>query len=99
MFNLKENSKYRLQSHSKCIIISYFRLNFTFASRKVFTDFLLYSLLIVVIPVILVYTTFNYVKDNPQYSEMDKVVISVGPSLFLINVIIGVYVYKVIKDP
>lgn len=30
---------------------------------------------------------------------MNKIVISIGPSLFLINIVIGVYVYKVIKDP
>ena len=32
-------------------------------------------------------------------SEVDKIVFSVAPSLILINVVIGIYIYKAIKDP
>ncbi len=62
-------------------------------------DFLLYSCLIILVPIILVFSTYNYVRDNPNYSELNKIVISIGPSLLLINVVIGIYIYKVIKDP
>jgi hypothetical protein len=47
----------------------------------------------------LVYFTYNYLKDNPELSEIDKIVFAVAPSLVLINVVIGVYIYKTIKDP
>ena len=60
---------------------------------------MLFSLLIVLVPIVIVYSTFNYVKDDPSYSELNKIIVSVGPSLFLINIFIAVYIYKVIKDP
>ena len=77
----------------------FYRLNLTFASRKVFTDFMLYSFLIIVLPISFVYFMYNHVKDDPNYSELDKIVVSVGPTLFFINIVIGVYIYRVIKDP
>ncbi len=60
---------------------------------------MLFTFLIVMVPIIIVYSTYSYVKDDPTYSELAKIVVSVGPSLLLINTFIGVYIYKVIKDP
>lgn len=71
----------------------------TFASQKVLIEFLLCSLLIILVPIILVFSTFNHVRDNPTYSELEKILVSVGPSLLIINIVIGVYIYKAIKDP
>lgn len=70
-----------------------------FASKKVLIDFLLYSLLIIVVPVVCVWVTYDYVKDNTRYTELDKVMVSVGPSLLFINIVIGIYIYKVVQDP
>jgi len=70
-----------------------------FASKKVLVDFVLYSLLIIIIPVLCVSITYKYVKDNNRLSELDKVMIAVGPSLLFINILIGIYIYKVVKDP
>jgi hypothetical protein len=60
---------------------------------------MLYSFLIIVLPISFVYFMYNYVKDDPNYSELDKIVVSVGPTLFFINIVIGVYIYRVVKDP
>lgn len=38
-------------------------------------------------------------KDNSNYSELDKIIFAVGPALLLINIVIGIYIRKVIKDP
>jgi hypothetical protein len=60
---------------------------------------MLFTFLIVMVPIIIVYFTYSYIKNDPTYSELAKIVVSVGPSLLLINTFIGVYIYKVIKDP
>ena len=39
------------------------------------------------------------VKDDPNISELNKVIIAIGPALLFINIVIGVYIYKAIKDP
>ena len=76
-----------------------FRLNLTFASKKVFTDFIITSLLVVILPVVFVAVANSYVKDRTDIGELMKIVIVAGPAVVFINVVIGFYIYKAIKDP
>ncbi len=70
-----------------------------FASKKVLTDFVLVSLMIVLVPVILVVSSNYYISNNQNVSELFKVIFSVVPSVLFINIVIGVYIYKAFKDP
>ena len=63
------------------------------------TDFLFTSFLIIVIPVLFVFTANNYVKDDPYMGEIMKVAIVIGPVLVYMNIVMGIYIYKAIKDP
>ena len=77
----------------------HFRLNLTFASKKVFTDFLLTSFLIIVVPILFVAIANSYVKGNPDLTELMKVGIVIGPTIIYMNIVIGIYIYRAIKDP
>lgn len=74
-------------------------LNLVFASKKVFTDFLITSFLVVVIPVLFVWFANEYMKDRTDMSEVMKIVWVVGPALIWMNAIIAYYIYQAIKDP
>lgn len=70
-----------------------------FASRKVVNDFLLATFLIVVVPLVVVGLSNMYFKDATGLSELEKVAYPVVPIVIYMNIVIGIYVYKVIKDP
>jgi hypothetical protein len=70
-----------------------------FASIKVVNDFLLATFLIVVVPLLVVGLSNFYFKDADHLSELEKVAYPVIPVVIYMNIVIGVYVYKVIKDP
>lgn len=55
--------------------------------------------MVVVVPLVLVVGTHLHLKGNPNYTEMERTVYTVVPSLVWMNLIIGIYIYKVIKDP
>ena len=69
-----------------------------FYSPKVFYEFLIASLLIIVVPVIMVLKLGPYVENMPVSDTM-KTVYKVIPAVLLINVVMGVYIYRAIKDP
>lgn len=71
----------------------------TFASRKVLLDFLLASFLVIVLPLAMVLSTRAYLQDDTTMSETMKTVYTVVPAVIFINIVMGIYVYKVIKDP
>ena len=60
---------------------------------------MLTSFLIVIIPVVFVAVANSYVKERTDISELMKIVLVVGPALVFINIVIGIYIYKAIKDP
>ena len=60
---------------------------------------MLTSFLIIVIPILFVAIANSYVKDDPEMGELMKVAIVIGPVLVYMNVVIGIYIYKAIKDP
>ena len=62
-------------------------------------DFLLASFLIVVAPLALVLASQSYLEDYEGLSEVEKTAYSVVPSVVFINVVIGVYIYRVVTDP
>lgn len=62
-------------------------------------EFLITSLLIILVPVVSVAVTNAWVKEDPNISELNKVIIAIAPSVVFINVVMGVYVYRAIKDP
>jgi len=64
----------------------------------VFYEFLIASLLIIVVPVIMVIKLGPYVENMPVSDTM-KTVYKVIPAVLLINVVMGVYIYRAIKDP
>ena len=70
-----------------------------FASRKVVNDFLLATFLIVVIPLLVVGISSLYLKDADNFSNLEKVAYPVVPVVIYMNIVIGVYIYKVLKDP
>lgn len=70
-----------------------------FASRKVVMDFLLATFMIVVVPLAVVGISNLYFKDADNLSALEKVAYPVVPVIIYMNIVIGVYVYKVIKDP
>jgi hypothetical protein len=74
-------------------------MGLTFASKKVVMDFLLATFLIVVVPLLLVGGGNLYLKDAVGLSELEKVAYSVVPTIIFMNIVIGVYIYKVVKDP
>lgn len=41
----------------------------------------------------------DWVKDDPNMSELKKVLIAVGPAVLFINIVMITYAYKAIKDP
>ena len=57
------------------------------------------SILIIFVPVVFTAIINQIVKDDPNISELNKVIIAIGPALLWINIVIGVYIYKAIKDP
>lgn len=63
-----------------------------------FYEFLIASLLIIVVPVIMVIKLGPYVENMPVSDTM-KTVYKVIPAVLLINVVMGVYIYRAIKDP
>lgn len=56
-------------------------------------------MLIVFVPVIFTIVLNQIVKDDPNISSLNKVLIPIGPSLLWINIFMGIYVYRAIKDP
>jgi len=82
--------------HVKLMLVS-FGLNF--ASRKVVIDFITATLLIVVVPLILVGAGNYYFKNAVGMSELEKVAYTVVPGVIFMNIVIGIYIYRVIKDP
>ena len=50
-------------------------------------------------PVVFVAAANSYVKDHPELSELMKVAVVVGPTVLYMNVVMGIYVYKAIRDP
>ena len=70
-----------------------------FASRKVVTDFLLATLLILGVPLVGVFLGQWYFSEAEGLSELEKVAYSVIPGVLFMNVVIGVYIYRVVKDP
>ena len=74
-------------------------MGMTFASRDVLTNFLLTSLIIIVIPLSVVFGTRSYLEDKTEYSELEKTAYTVVPSVVFINIVMGIYIYKAIKDP
>lgn len=95
----QEDPRYIVKALSNVLYSPYYRLNITFASRKVFTDFMLTSFLIIVVPILFVAIANGYVKDDPEMSELMKVGIVVGPVLVYMNIVMGIYIYRAIKDP
>ena len=55
--------------------------------------------MVVVVPLLMVLGTHFYLKEAPGYTEMERTVYTVVPSLVWMNIVIGIYIYKVIKDP
>lgn len=53
----------------------------------------------VVVPICTVVLTHRHLKHRTDYSELEKVAYTVIPALVLINIVIGVYIYRAIKDP
>lgn len=60
---------------------------------------MLTSFLIIFVPVISVVILNNWVKDDPNMSELKKVFIAVGPAVLFINVVMITYACRAIKDP
>ena len=69
-----------------------------FYSRKVFYEFLFTSLLIIIVPVVMVMKLGPYVDSMPV-SDTTKSFYKALPAVFFINLVIGVYIYRVIMDP
>jgi hypothetical protein len=40
-----------------------------------------------------------YFKDAEGMSELEKVAYTVVPTVIYMNIVIGIYIYKVLKDP
>lgn len=72
---------------------------YVFVSYRTFIEFVMTSFLIIVLPVISVLILNQWVKDRTDISELMKVVIAVGPAVVFINIVMGIYTYKAIKDP
>jgi len=53
----------------------------------------------VVIPIIVVWISNLYFKDAEGLSNLERVAYTVGPVVVYMNIAMGVYIYKVIKDP
>jgi hypothetical protein len=70
-----------------------------FASSKVVKDFLLATFLIVVVPLVVVGLGNLYFKDADHLSGLEKVAYPVVPVIIYMNIVIGIYIYRVIKDP
>lgn len=55
--------------------------------------------MVVGLPLVLVFSARHYLSERTDLSELEKTAYTVVPSLVLINIVIGVYIYRVIKDP
>jgi hypothetical protein len=60
---------------------------------------LLATFFVVVVPLVSVVVINRQLKDAPGYSELEKVAYTVIPAIVTINIVIGVYIYRAIKDP
>jgi hypothetical protein len=56
-------------------------------------------MVILIIPASFTYFLKNMVKDNPNFSELMKVVIAVVPSVVFMNIIMCTYVIRAMRDP
>ena len=61
-------------------------------------EFILFSLLVTVVPVVLVFV-LNDKVEKLELSETAKTMLKVLPAILVINIAIGVYIIKAIKDP
>lgn len=61
-------------------------------------EFILFSLLVTVVPVLLVFWIKDKV-DAMNISETMKTMLKVLPAILVINIAIGIYIIKAIKDP
>ena len=55
--------------------------------------------MIVILPVIFVAVANSYVKDRTDLGETMKIVYVVAPAVIFMNIVMGVYIYKAVKDP
>jgi hypothetical protein len=70
-----------------------------FASRQVLTDFLTASFLLLAVPLMLVVGTRYYLEGRTDLTETMKTAYTVGPSVVFMNIVMGYYIYRVVKDP
>ena len=69
-----------------------------FYSPKVFYEFIITSLLIIVVPVIMVMKLGPYIDSMPLSSTMNTVY-KVVPAVLFINFVMALYIYRTIRDP
>lgn len=69
-----------------------------FYSARVFYEFITFSLLIIIVPVVMVKLLGPYVETLAISNTM-KTVYQAAPAILFINIVIGVYIYRVVKDP
>ena len=69
-----------------------------FYSPRVFYEFIITSLLIIVVPVVMVMKLGPYVDNMPLSGTM-KTVYKVVPAILFINLVMAVYIYRAIRDP
>lgn len=43
--------------------------------------------------------TRSYLENQTGYSELEKTAYTVIPAVVFINIVMGIYIYKAIKDP
>lgn len=86
-------------NRSECNRSMIYSGRYVFVSYRTFIEFVMTSFLIIVLPVISVLILNQWVKDRTDISELMKVVIAVGPAVVFINIVMGIYTYKAIKDP
>jgi hypothetical protein len=51
------------------------------------------------VPLAVVYGSNYYFKDARDMSELEKVAYSVVPMIIYMNIVIGIYIYRVLNDP
>ena len=61
-------------------------------------EFVVFSLLVTVVPLLLVFWLNDHV-ERLSISETAKTALKVVPALFVINIAIGIYIIKAIRDP
>ena len=62
-------------------------------------EFILFSLLVTVVPVLLVFALKDRIDLMDGISETAKTMLKVLPAVLVINIVIGVYVVRAIRDP